>query len=816
MKELNDCTTERLSLLTDSRALTDPANTLFFALRTSADDGHRYVGDLYSRGVRRFVVEPTFDPSPYPEADFTFAESPLEELRRMGGENRRRFTLPVIAITGSRGKTMVKEWLYQLLRPDYDIVRSPRSYNSQIGVPLSLWEINGSSTLGIFEAGVSRQGEMDSLQRLILPDIVVLTNVGADHAEGFGSLSSKAAEKLLLAREARVVVAGIDDPVVRGALASLPASVERVGWSFSDSAAPLLINESTLAGGGTRLTYRLRRGDAPEVSGAVEIPFSRRWEIENAVSALAVMLTAGVAADEIGRRMSALESVGTRLQVSEGVNRCMLIHDDYTCDLHSLLPALDFVKRRQTPGSRLTVVLSDVMTENLTAAETYERIARIMAQKGVERMIGVGREISAHARLFPAGSRFFPSTAEAMEALSPSDFSSEIVLVKGAPGFGFTSLVHKLEARTHETVLEVNLDAMTDNYNFFRSALRPETGLVAMVKASGYGAGSYELAKTLQAKGAAYLAVAVLDEGVDLRKAGITMPIMVLNPKVLNYGELFANNLEPEIFSFDILEEIIAEAGKFGVTGYPIHIKLDTGMHRLGFLESDLDRLIERLQGQKEVKVASVFSHLATADCLDMDDYTTMQLRLFERCSSRIVGAFPYKVKRHVLNSAGILRFPEYQYDMVRLGIGLYGIPVINDGSEDGLRPVSTLRSVIISIKEWEAGTTIGYGRRGVLKRRSLVATVPVGYADGVNRHMGCGRCSFDVNGVKAPILGSICMDICMIDVTDVPGVKVGDSVVIFGPENPVTDLARSLDTIPYELLTAVSPRVRRIYYRES
>lgn len=291
---------------------------------------------------------------------------------------------------------------------------------------------------------------------------------------------------------------------------------------------------------------------------------------------------------------------------------------------------------------------------------------------------------------------------------------------------------------------------------------------------------------------------------------------MVLNPKVLNYGELFANNLEPEIFSFDILEEIIAEAGKFGVTGYPIHIKLDTGMHRLGFLESDLDRLIERLQGQKEVKVASVFSHLATADCLDMDDYTTMQLRLFERCSSRIVGAFPYKVKRHVLNSAGILRFPEYQYDMVRLGIGLYGIPVINDGSEDGLRPVSTLRSVIISIKEWEAGTTIGYGRRGVLKRRSLVATVPVGYADGVNRHMGCGRCSFDVNGVKAPILGSICMDICMIDVTDVPGVKVGDSVVIFGPENPVTDLARSLDTIPYELLTAVSPRVRRIYYRES
>ncbi len=372
-----------------------------------------------------------------------------------------------------------------------------------------------------------------------------------------------------------------------------------------------------------------------------------------------------------------------------------------------------------------------------------------------------------------------------------------------------------LEARTHETVLEVNLDALVSNFNFYRSRLRPETGIVAMVKASGYGAGSYELAKTLQSRGAAYLAVAVLDEGIDLRRAGITMPIMVLNPKVLNYRQLFANRLEPEIYGFDILDEIIAEARKAGITDYPVHIKLDTGMHRLGFLEADLPQLIERLKGQNNVRVCSVFSHLATADCFDMDDYTLMQLDTFTRCSQRIVDAFPHRVLRHILNTAGIIRFPQFQFDMVRLGIGLYGVPVLNDGSEAPLRQVSTLRTPIIAIKQWEAGTTIGYGRRGKLDRTSLIATIPIGYADGINRHMGCGRVSFLVNGVKCPTVGSICMDICMIDVTDVPNVAVGDSVEIFGEANPAANLSTPLGTIPYEILTAVSPRVPRLYFSE-
>lgn len=453
--------------------------------------------------------------------------------------------------------------------------------------------------------------------------------------------------------------------------------------------------------------------------------------------------------------------------------------------------------------------------ETLSPAETYSATAELCRLRNVSRIIGIGPEISRYGNLFPAGSRFFPDVTAAMTELSPSDFDHELILVKGMPVSGLDNVVRMLEARTHETVLEVNLDALVSNFNFYRSKLRPETGIVAMVKASGYGAGSYELAKTLQSRGAAYLAVAVLDEGIDLRNAGITMPVMVLNPKVLNYRLLFANKLEPEIYGFDILNEIIAEARKLGVRNYPVHIKLDTGMHRLGFLESDLPELIECISRQDNIRISSVFSHLATADCPDMDDYTDLQLETFHRCSTKIVEAFPYRIKRHILNTAGIIRRPQYQYDMVRLGIGLYGVPVLNDGSEAPLRQVSTLRSPIISIKQWDAGTTIGYGRRGVLTRRSLIATLPIGYADGINRHMGCGNVSFIVNGVKCPTVGNICMDICMIDVTDVPEVKVGDSVEIFGEANPASALSQPLGTIPYEILTSVSPRVPRLYFSE-
>lgn len=781
-------------LLTDSRSLIEPRGTLFFALKTDRADGHRYIPELYRLGVRHFVVSDSYGiPAGLDEADFIRTPDTAAALRTLAAAHRRAFDIPVIGITGSRGKTMVKEWLFALLCPDRQIARSPRSYNSQIGVPLSLWQLDSSSQMALVEAGISQTGEMASLCSMIAPDITVLTNIGDAHSEGFSSRQEKIAEKLKLAKESKALIYPSSDLMLAEAVSKAIAS----GSLRPDVT---LIDSSAIAS-------ELDIADYPALS--------EPWQLENLATCIAFMRYFGISEPTIAERSRKLHPIGTRLNVSEGVNHCLIVADDYTCDLHSLIPAIDFMARRATADRSLTLILSDMNHETASAEETYAATARICALKNIGRVIGIGSEISRFASHFPTGSRFYNSTDEALAELTPTDFDHELILVKGDADSGFDRIVHMLEARTHETVLEVNLDALASNYNFYRSHLRPETGIVAMVKASGYGAGSYELAKTLQSRGASYLAVAVLDEGIDLRKAGITMPIMVLNPKVLNYRLLFAHNLEPEIFSFDILAEIISEARKYGVKNYPVHIKLDTGMHRLGFLENDLDRLIEIVSGQDSIRISSVFSHLATADCPDMNDYTELQLSTFEQWSKRIVDAFPYRIKRHILNTAGIIRYPEYQYDMVRLGIGLYGVPVLNDGSEAPLRQVSTLRTVIIALKEWDADATIGYGRRGRLTRRSVIATIPIGYADGINRHMGRGNVSFLVNGVKCPTVGNICMDICMIDVTDVPDVRVGDSVEIFGESNPVGPLADALDTIPYELLTAVSPRVRRLYYSE-
>lgn len=777
-------------LLIDSRSLLDPSQSLFFALTTTRDDGHRYIAPLYSQGVHAFVVSHQFaQRGNFPEADFYFVDDTAAALRAIASAKRQKLNIPVVAITGSRGKTIVKEWLYRLLSPTRRVSRSPRSYNSSLGVPLSLWQVEDQAELALIEAGISQQGEMDILSRMIRPDIVALTDIDATHDEGFQSRKEKIEEKLRLAATASTLVYPADDTDIAAAVASAMAS--------------------------SQLPEGIRLID----SSAVKLPdtpaLTRQWELRNLRTCLAVAQAIGADMQQAACAARSLTPMRTRLNVSEGVNHCLIAADDYTCDLHSLLPALDFLNRRTTADRTTTLILSDMGHETLSPDETYRATAHLCSRRNVTRIIGIGAEISSFSHLFPAESRFFPDTDTALAALSPSDFDHELIMVKGMPGSGLERISRMLEARTHETVLEVNLDALASNFNFFRSKLRPETGIVAMVKASGYGAGSYELAKTLQSRGAAYLAVAVLDEGIDLRNAGITMPIMVLNPKVLNYRLLFANRLEPEIYGFDILNEIIAEARKLGVHDYPVHIKLDTGMHRLGFLETDLPGIIDTVKRQDNIRISSVFSHLATADCPDMDDYTALQLETFERCSATIAGAFPYYVKRHILNTAGIIRYPQYQYDMVRLGIGLYGVPVLNDGSEAPLRQVSTLRSPIISIKRWEAGATIGYGRAGVLTRSSLVATLPIGYADGINRHMGCGRVSFIVNGVKCPTVGRICMDICMIDVTDVPGVKVGDSVEIFGESNPASALSQPLGTIPYEILTSVSPRVQRLYFSE-
>lgn len=798
-------------LLTDSRSLTYPSRSVFFAISTPNNDGHRYLRELYEKGGRAFIVDhlPNDSSSAMPDASFIIVPDVGTALRSIAAYHRQQFSAPVIGITGSRGKTIVKEWLYQLLNSDFNVVRSPRSYNSQIGVPLSIWEMNPDTQLAIFEAGISKPGEMERLEPMICPDIVVFTNLGDEHSDGFISKEQKCREKAGLIKNAKYVIYCADDPIISEVVESNPSTAIKISWSINDRLKPLYISEINQLEESTSITYSYKGQE-----GKITIPFTYRNDIENAINCLAVLLSLNIRPDAIAARMSTLTAVGTRLEVLEGINNCLLIYDSYTSDLHSLTPAIDFMERRVTTSRSQSLIISDVMHEDIEQSKIYQTIAGLVEKKNISRVIGIGTEISKYQHYFRSDSQFYPSTDEFLKRVSSTEFVNELILIKGAPAFHFERIAEMLEAKQHETVLEVNLGSVVHNYNFYRSLLRPSTGIVCMVKASGYGAGSYELAQTLQSQGAAYLAVAVMDEGVELRKAGITMPIMVLNPKVVNYKTLFEYHLEPEIYSFDMLHEIIEEAKKYDITDYPVHIKLDTGMHRLGFIESEIPEVAHILRQQNYVFPRSAFSHLAAADCPEMDDYTQLQFDIFDRCCDMLQKSFSHHILRHILNSTGITRFPDHQCDMVRLGICLYGIPTMDDGSQADLQPVSALYTVVLAVREWPEGTTIGYSRRGLLKRNSRIATIPVGYADGIDRHLGNGGMNVWINGQLCPTVGNICMDVCMVDVTDTD-CQPGDIVEIFGPHIPVARLAQTLDTIPYEVLTSISSRVKRVYYRE-
>ncbi len=801
-------------LLTDSRSLTQPHETIFFALRTEGGDGHNFIPDLFDKGVRNFVVSSDYYPLPDCQgANYIHVESPLDALQALATFHRRRFReLPVIGITGSRGKTTVKEWLYQLLKDDYRIVRSPRSYNSQIGVPLSLWDIDNNTDLAIIEAGISTTGEMDNLQAMIRPTIGIITNLGSEHNDGFASMEQKAQEKAKILFNCECVVYCADDPLVTHTIAPLVESgvAQEMSWSRNHCDAPLQVDSTDRSDNATTLHYTCY--DEP---GTVTIPFTADRDLDNAIICLAVMLHLGMEREVIAQRMATLTPVGTRLNVIEGVNDCTVIVDSYTSDYNSLTPALNFMTRRA--GNRpCTVILSDLTPESYSGDELYIRVSELLKTKRVSRLMGIGKDMCRYSQYFNdlPQARFYNDTQEFMSDFAKGDFDEETILVKGDPRFGFSQIIDLLEAKQHMTVMEVDLNALAHNFKFFKSLIKPSTKTVGMVKASGYGAGSYEIAKTLQDCGCDYLAVAVHDEGVDLRKASITMPIIVLNPNGVNYKAMFQYRLEPELYSLDMGRDLIKEGKKYGVHDFPVHIKIDSGMHRLGFTGEQLPELIELLKGQDIIKPASVFTHLSVADEPSQDAYTEAQFDYFEGCSKALQQAFGHHIMRHVLNTCGIVRFPERQYDMVRIGIGLYGIRTLFDGSEDILKPVSALRSVIISIKDWPAGTTIGYSRRGVLQRDSRIATVTIGYADGFDRHFGNGHVSMWVNGKLCPTVGNVCMDAVMIDVTDVP-CKVGDTVEIFGEHVPIEQLSEARDTIPYEILTSVSPRVKRVYYRE-
>ena len=734
------------TLLTDSRSLCIPDETLFFALRTNVNDGHRYVAELYRRGVRAFVVESVPEiMGDVADAEFLVVENALAALQRLASYVRSMVDIPVVGITGSRGKTVVKELVYAaLMKAGRKVVRSPRSWNSQIGVPLSVWRLEQDTEIAIFEAGIDHCGQMEILKDIIRPTIGVMTEITDEHDGGFDSREQKIAEKRRLLEKCDTVIEGSDNMTVAGRI------LEALGESAS--------------------------------------------------------LLGGVA------------EVSTRLDVHDGVNDCLMIYDEFTADFASLVGALDFMQRRKTASRRNTVILGDLLhREGEDTGKLYGKVSSLLQMAGVDRLIGIGEEISRHFGEFDPlmASEFMATTDDFLEKYNISHFDSELILIKGGARMHFDDIRRRLETPRHQSILEVNLDAVVANFNTYRSLLRPQTGIVAMVKASGYGTGALELAKTLQSQGAAYLAVAVVEEGVALRRGGITMPIILLNPVTTNYQALFAYGLEPAVFSVRELEMLVEEAARYGRRNYPVHIKFDTGMHRLGFIDNEIDDLLKLLHSTDRVRVSSAFSHLATADCLDEDEYTESQFAAFERMTGALAMGLDYGFKRHILNTAGIMRYPERQYDMVRLGIGLYGIsPLPSAATALSLKPVARLNSTIISLKKWPSETTIGYSRRGVLDKESGIATVPIGYADGIDRHLGCGNARFVVNGHPCPTVGNICMDLCMIDVTGA-NAEIGDNVEIFGLDAPIEVLAETLGTIPYEVLASVSPRIHRIYYRE-
>ena len=816
-------------LLTDSRYLRRADVCLFVALKTAKNDGHRYVAELYGKGVRAFLVSalPEAAAERYPEAVFLLADDTLAALQRLAAAYRRQFNVPVVGITGSNGKTVVKEWLSALLAPDVCVAKSPKSYNSQIGVPLSLWELQPWHGLGVFEAGISQPGEMAALARMIRPTVGILTNVGAAHAANFSDNGQKAAEKLQLFHGAEKLIYCADDPLIAGKIAADAAlqSVRRLAWSAklpegeagaADGVVLQLDGRAEVVRGGRRCTRltALYNG-APQ---QIEVPFTDAASLENVMHCWLFLLDYGVAPADIAARMAQLAPVEMRMELKEGINRNYLINDAYNSDYDAFGLAVDYLLH-QAQGRRTRIILSDILQSGQPEEQLYGTVADLLRRHKIDALVGIGSQLMRHEALFAIEgleTAFYPDTETFMQAFDPTVWHNEVILIKGARRFAFERIVRCLQKKVHETVMEIDLEAMIHNLNFFRSRLKPQTKVMIMAKAFSYGSGSYEVANALAFHHSDYITVAYADEGISLREQGIRMPIMVVNAEPEGLASVLQYRLEPEIYSFrmlDLLREQLRQLPAITDT-VAIHIKLDTGMHRLGFEEADLERLSACLAEEPRLRVRSIFTHLATADDPSMDEYTLAQLQRFDRMSGYLKSRLPYggEVLRHALNTAGICRFPEYQYDMVRLGIGLYGVGVTAE-MEGRLETVSTFKTTIAQIRTIGAGEAVGYGRRFIAERSMRIGVLCVGYADGLNRRLSRGVGQVWIHGKTAPIIGNICMDMCMLDLTGIEAAE-GDEVILFGKEWPVTHMADALQTIPYEVLTGISPRVKRVYYQ--
>lgn len=809
-KLIGEANGEVSDLLIDSRHLVDPHQTLFFALKSNRNDGHRYIDDLYEKGVRAFVVS-QLPESIHPNAAFVVVPDTLKALQMLAAHHRQQFDIPVIGITGSNGKTIVKEWLYQMLSPDYNIVRSPKSYNSQVGVPLSVWQMNQTNTLGIFEAGISEPDEMMSLQDIIRPTIGVFTNIGQAHDENFINRVQKAGEKLNLFTKTEQLVycmdySDIQQVVIRSGMAS---KVKLFTWSRKFEEADLFVREITKSEN-TATIACIYHGD----NLMFTIPFADKASVENAIHCIAVGLLLQMKVETIEERLKSLVSIAMRLEIKAGVNNCTIINDYYNSDINSLSIALD-VMRHQHQHRHHTVILSDILQSGRNEVDLYTEIAQLLKNKGVDTLIGIGEALTRQSNKFEMETYFYKNVPDFLAQFPFSKFNNQTILLKGARAFEFEQIGMELQEKAHETVLEINFNHLVSNLNHFRSKIKPETKLMVMVKAFGYGSGNLEVSNILQFHNVDYLTVAFADEGVELRRAGINLPIMVMSPEVNSYDNIIKYHLEPEVFSFrnlSFIEKAMENLALPEAHPLNVHIKLDTGMHRLGFSKDELPELIRRIQADPMLNVKSVFSHLATADNPAEDAFTLGQIHNFEEGSQMIVEAFPHAL-RHILNTAGISRFPQYQFDMVRLGIGLYGVPTC-EADKGLLQPVVSLKTTINQIKHIPAGDSIGYNRHGHADHDMRIGIVPIGYADGLSRLLGNGNGTFYVQNTPVKIVGDVCMDMCMLDLTNVEA-QEGDTVVIFDAEHDINDIAKACKTIPYEIMTRVSQRVKRVYYQE-
>jgi alanine racemase len=799
-QEAGDLIVEHISI--DSRKISFPAHTIFFALTTKQRNGHAFIQQAYEKGVRCFVVSEKTEQ--LAGATIILVPDTLSALQSLAAYHRHQFKYPVIGITGSNGKTIVKEWLFHLLETEMKIVRSPKSYNSQVGVPVSVWEMNGDAELAIFEAGISTVNEMDKLQTIIDPTIGVITHIGDAHDEGFGSTAEKVKEKLKLFAASEVVIFNADDPLVTEQLKSF--TCKKISWGYTRSA-DFIITKTVIERSSARIFLQ-----APGHNYEFVIPFTTNAAIENAVICFVVCYYLQADLSKVCESMASLQQMDMRLQLQKAINNCIIINDAYSFDLDSLQIALDFLHQQQKTYHS-TVILSDLPEQNKNG---YDKVVEMLKHQQIQRSIFIGnewmqRKSSIEDQL--TNTAIFETVEKFSAQFSNNQFQHEIILIKGARQFRFDELQQLFQQQVHQTVMEINLTAIVNNLNIFRSKLKPGVKLMAMVKAFGYGSGGAEIAKLLAFHHADYLAVAYADEGIALRKEGITLPILVLNVDETAFHSIVEYDLEPEIFSFNILHAFLQFIKQQGVSQYPVHLKIDTGMHRLGFEENDIDELLKNITSNNSVIIRSVFSHLVASEDEGMDEFTLQQFNLFQQISDKIRSALRYEFISHISNSAAIFRLPQLQQDMVRLGIGLYGVEPGGEALQ--LQTVARVKTTIAQIRKVKAGDSVGYNRKGIVTKDSIIATLRIGYADGYRRALGNKKGQVFINGKFAPVIGNVCMDMLMVDITDIEGVEENDEVEVLGENINVKQMAEWCETIPYEILTGIGQRVKRVYLIE-